>query len=333
MSWKKTKLVSFLFLTSIFAAAQSVDIEQIDQIWRPRIKVETRYFVPTSFIDTLGKYSNFEQKGVFTFPIKTKFKADAALDLSDLKLKNIITNSIKTIKIEASQIMGSIRFEQRQVKIGFDSVPKKQLYNFSASLFGLKLTKSYKIFFYNISLNHAEENKTINHFALRTNAIAGRFHIKGLRKNFYYGAVISYSDKSFLPVPFFGGAQPLSKKITLNYTLPAYVSLAYKLNNKATINSGVTIDGYKSGILFQDKRTNFSNTNWALFGNLQYTIGKSFSIKTEFGYNFYSSLSYTKTNLYPYHFSYGKGMYAQLTLSQLMGKTLFEKIISAINPL
>jgi hypothetical protein len=332
MNWRKFNFFVFFLFISVFASAQSIDVEQIDQIWRPRVKIESRYFVPTKFNDTLGKYSNFEQRAIFTFPIKTKFKVDGAIDLSDFKLKSIIKNSLKTIELEASQTMGSIRVERRNVKIGFDSLPQKQLYNFSASIFGLKLTKKYKILFYNVSLNHAEENKTLNHFALRVNAIGGRFHIRSLRKNFYYGALLSYSDKSFLPVPFFGGAQPLSDKLTLNYTLPAYISVAYELNNKLTINSGVTIDGYKSGILFQEKRTNISNTNWAAFANANYSVGQSFNIKAELGYNFYSSLSYTKSNFYRYNYAYGKGVYVQFTLSQLMGKTLFEKIISKVNP-
>ena len=104
--------------------AQTFEVEQIEQLFRPRVRVDSKYIVDASFKDTTGVYNQKEISSVFTFPIKTKFSADVKLDLSSLNLKDILKNSVR---IKASQTLGVFRLNARQINIGFDTLPQKIL--------------------------------------------------------------------------------------------------------------------------------------------------------------------------------------------------------------
>ncbi|MBC7865197.1 MAG: hypothetical protein IAF38_19640, partial [Bacteroidia bacterium] len=94
------KILSVLFCAGGILSAQTFDLEQVEQIFRPRIKWDNRFIIPSNFSDTTGKFSDLYSNAVVTFPIRSRLDADFKLDLSKPNLKDILKNSIR---INASQ--------------------------------------------------------------------------------------------------------------------------------------------------------------------------------------------------------------------------------------
>ncbi len=306
--------------------AQTFDIEQINQLIRPRIKVDSKYTFDSNFKDTLGKYNALENTIGFTFPIKRTFKTEIKLNLSSLKLKDIVKNSVS---IKADEILGTLKIAQKQTSLGFDSLPKKNLYYANAGIIGLHLTKKYRILFYSANVTIHEQDKTLAKLMPRFSGVIGQYHIRGLRKGYYYGATIIYSDGLLLPSPFFGGTIPLNKNFSFNYTLPVALNIQYS-KDKSYLLIGAKADGYRAGVMMHGKRTNLNYTNAAAYINFRYRFSKLFHAQAECGYNFYQRVQYDKTNTYPYKYPLNTGFYVNASLNIYFGKSLLEKIVEEL---
>lgn len=324
---KKLILLFVIALNSI-SIAQTFELDQVEQIWRPRIRADFRYVAPTKYQDTSSKFSSTEQSIVFTFPIKTKLGADLKLDLSSLKLKDILKNSVS---IKASQVMGSLKFGSKQVNTGLDSIKTRNLYYGYAGVFGLKLTKKYRIMFYSLNAGFNEEDKTINTMALRANGVIGQFHIRGLRKNYYYGVAASYGDGKFFPMPFFGGMQPAGSKGTINFTIPAQIYYQYKPNQKHAISTGLTLDGFRYGMQFKNERINFNYANVNMFANYRYKLSKTFGFRVQAGYNLVQRVVLTDIDIKKTRYPLQPGFYVEAGIFTVFGKNLFEQVTASIN--
>lgn len=321
----KTYLISIISIFSLHSIvlAQTFDLEQVEQIFRPRVKVESRYIFDSKFTDTISHYNQKDANVLLTFPIKSKFDANIKLDLSSLKLKDILKNSVR---IKASQLMGTLRFGAKNNYIGFDTLPNKQLYTATAGIMGVHLTKKYRILFYSLTGTIAEQDKTINKFVPRVSGVLGQLHLRGLKKNFFYGLAATYSDGYFLPAPFLGGSEPIGKHFIFNYTLPANINLQYKTDKKLIATIGVNLDGYRTGIEYQKNRINLNYTNVAAYGNVKYKFSKTLQAKIEGGYIVYQNLKYTNTDITRVNFPLQPGPYIQANFSVLLGKSVWEKI-------
>lgn len=312
----------------MLANAQTFELDQIEQIWRPRIKADFRYVGNAKYSDTTGSFSSTDQNCVITFPIKTKFSADLKLNLTSLNAKDILKNSLR---VNASQVMGSVKFGAKQLHAGIDSISNRNLYYASAGVFGLKLTKKYRVLFYSVNAGINEQDKTINTMALRANAVFGQFHVKGLRKNYYYGVAASYGDGQFFPVPFFGGMQPIGDHMTFNYTLPAQMYVQYKINQKNSLSGGVTLDGYRYGMQFKNERINFNYGSVSLFATYKLKINKSFGFRFNGGYNIVQYVKLSDIEIYKTNYKMNPGFYAEAGFYTLFGQNLFEKVTNSIN--
>lgn len=310
-----------------FSSGQTFEVEQLEQLFRPRVRVDTKYIFDSKFKDTSGVFRQAEANCVFTFPIKTNLSAEIKPDFSSLKIKDLLSNSIR---IKASQTLGMVRINTRQVNLGFDSVPQKNLVNVTAGLLGVRLTRKYRVMFYSANVSLVEQDKTLNTPGLRASGILGQLHVRGLKRNFFYGLAATYSDGIFLPAAFFGGSDPIGKRFVFNYTLPVQVNLQYRDEKNTVVTVGVTGDGYRTGISYHTKRVNLNYLSASAYANLRYKLNRSFVVRVETGYIFYQNIRYSPLDFYPTHYPVGTGPYAQIGFNILFGQTLWEKISSGI---
>lgn len=324
---KYLALLLFFFLAFTEAAAQNFEVEQIEQLFRPRLRTDARYTFDSPFSDTLGHYNGTEASLVFTFPLKTKIGADVKIDFSNLKLKDILRNSLR---FKASQTLGMVRMNGRQAYMGFDSLPQKNMAGATVGLLGLRLTKKYRVMFWSAGVNVSEQDRTFDQASPRATALIGQLHLRGIRRNFFYGVALAYSDRLLLPIPFFGGSEPIGEKFIFNYTLPAQINLQYRANNRLLITAGVNADGYRSGIEYHMKRSNINYSALMAYANLRYKFGRLFIVRVEGGYLLYQHLRYTQTHVSRRDFTLRSGPYVQAGFSVLFGKSVWEKIFDNI---
>ena len=324
----KLRWALILFFFSNTVVAQTFELDQVEQLWRPRIRADFRYLAPTRYKDTSAVFSSTDQSTVFTFPVKTKLSTELSLDLSSLKLKDILKNSVS---LTASQLMGSLKFGAKQLHAGIDSVKARNLYYAYGGVVGLKLTKNFKLLFYSLNAGFSEQDKTITKSALRANGVIGKFRIKSLRKNYYYGIAASYGDGLFLPLPFFGGTYPLGDKSTMNYTLPAQVCYQYKPDAENTISAGINIDGYRYGLRFKNQRIRFNYGNVNVFANYKYKLTKLVGFRAQGGYNFIQGLTVKEPGVQQRQYPLRPGFYIEVGVFNLFGKNLFDKITDSFS--
>lgn len=311
---------------ALFTNAQSFDLEQTAQLIRPRLNIRSEYTFDTKFADTTGKYNALDNTIGFTFPIKRTFKAEVELNLKSLKLKDIFKNSVR---IKANEILGTAKITNKQISLGFDSIQHKNIQNATLGVLGMHLTKKYRILFYSANVYVQEQDKTFNQTVPRFAAMIGQYHIRGLRKSFYYGAAMIYSDGLLLPTPFIGGTEPINKYFTFNYTLPAMLNLQYH-DNKTYIIAGVKADGYRSGMLFKNKRTNLNMSQAKAYLSFRYKFSRTFQLQAEGGYIMYQQLQFHKTSDYVYKYPLFGTPYANLSLNVYFGKSLLEKFVEQV---
>ncbi len=308
--------------------AQNFEVDQIEQLFRPRLRVDSRYTFDAPFADTSGTYNSKEASMAFTFPLKTKIGADVKLDLSSMKLKDILQNSLR---FKASQTLGLIRMNGRQANMGFDTLPGKNMAGATLGILGLRLTRKYRVMFWSAGVNVSEQDKTFGRATPRATALIGQLHLRGIRRNYFYGVAVAYSDRLILPLPFFGGSEPIGKNFIFHYTLPAQLNLQYRPNGRLAIATGVNVDGYRSGIEYHLKRSNVNYASAMAYMNLRYKFGKVLIARLEGGYMFYQNVQYTQTDIKPSNFPLKPGPYVQVGFSVLFGKTVWEKIFDNLS--
>lgn len=323
------KYIVLLILSLLFfsASSQNFEMEQIEQIWRPRIKADFRYAASPGYKDSSGSFYYTDETVQASFPIRTKLSAGVQIDLTSGSLKDLIKNSIK---IEASQVMLNARLGAKQVHTGLDSIDSRKLYNAGIGISGLKLTRKFRVVFYSLNAGFNEEDKTIDQMAIRVNGILGQFHIKGMRKNYYYGLVASYTDGVFAPIPFFGGSQPINQKLSFNYTLPAQISFQYKINNNNSVSTGVTLDGFRYGMKFKNDRINFNYVNLSLFAGYRARVNKTFGFRINAGYGLAQRANLKFRDLPRETYKMKSGYYLEAGFYTFFGKNLFQQIAETI---
>ncbi len=315
-----------MFFACALIQGQTFDLEQTMQLMRPRLKTESEFVFDAKFKDTTSLYNGFENSAHLTFPIRRRFKTEIDLNLKSLKIRDIIKNSIR---IKASEILGSVRVSHKQLRLGFDSLPVKNVYNVSTSVSGLHLTKRYRILFYSGGVSLHEQDKTMNAFGIRASALIGQYHIRGLRKSFFYGIATVYSDGLLIPTPFIGGTEPIGKHVTFNYAIPAFMNVQYH-NKRSFAIIGVKADGYRAGIQFKGNRTNMNFMQGGAYVSYRHKFSNTFQLQMEGGYNFYQNIQFdeglVKNDKYPLKGSF----YANIGIQVFMGKSILEKIIEQL---
>jgi len=325
----RTLRILIVVLCALNSNAQTFDIEQTSQLIRPRMKLDSKYTFDPATKDTGGAYTCFENSASFTFPIKRKFTTEINLDLKDFKLQDLFK---KNLRIKASEVLGTFKISQKNISFGIeDTLAKRDLYYINAGIIGLHLTKKYRILFYSANMNVHEDAKTFNQSTLRFSAIVGQYHIRGLRKGFYYGMSLIYSDGLLIPSPFIGGMEPISERWTFNYTLPVQLNIQY-YHHATYVVFGVKTDGYRSGIKLGSGRGNMNYGNVCTYINVRRKITRIIQVFGEVGYNFYQFMSFDdgmkNSAVWPEQVKVpmNSSFYGNISVQVFFGKSLLEKV-------
>lgn len=314
-------------LLVISAHSQSFDIEQFEQIFRPRVKLDARYQPTAALQDTTDRFGFSEGTAVFTFPIRSRFDASLKLDTAAHGLGELLK---KSVRVKASQLLGSARFTARQVEIGFDSLPQRQLHSRSIGLMGVKLTKKYRVLFWSANVNLSEEDRTFDAVVPRFNGVIGQMHVKGLRRNFYYGLAIGVSDRLVFPLPFIGGTTPMGDRWSFQYLLPAQVAVGYKPQARTKFTTGITLDGFRSGLQWQGERTNMNYGGIKTFLNVRHKANRHLQVRADVGYALAHTLRFSGTDQGPERYAIEPGLSFGIGVNVLFGASTLERIMDEV---
>ncbi len=311
---------------ALFASAQSFDIEQFDQVFRPRLRWDTRYQPPTGFRDTTGSFSNMEEMAVLTFPIRSKFDVSAGVDLTAKSLGDLLKNAVR---IKASQLLGSVRMGARQSELG-NLGASRQLYTASAGLLGIGLTRKFRLRFWSANVNISEEDKTFRSTVPRVNGLIGWVHLKGMKRYHYYGVAASYSDGLGFPLPFFGGMAPLGGDWSFQYLLPAQVAFAWRPERAVRCSAGLTLDGFRTGFERNDARVNMNYASLRLFGNLRYRINDHFTLRAEACYVPWQNVHFTQEAKEVDRYRLQPGASFMIGVNVLFGESILQRVMDEV---
>lgn len=261
--------------------AQTFDLDQFDQLFRPRLRVEGRWLPPVGLEKSPGSYEDRSSLATLTFPIHSTFNVSAQLDLSAANIVELLKNGVR---VRASQVMGNLRYGTRQVLFDEALGAPRMLHTASIGALGVSLTKKYRILFWTLNVNVSEEDQTFDRAVPRFGGVIGKMKVKGLRKQFLYGLAVNHSDGLTLPVPFIGGSAPTGKRWSFNYVLPLQASFGWKVSGATRLNFGAGLDGNRSGLEVDDQRYNMNYAGLRVFASVRHKLSKHFALRAEAGY-------------------------------------------------
>lgn len=275
--WKCTHLfvAGLSMVVGQALSAQSFDLEQFDQLFRPRLRLDARWTPEVPFTSDPGTFDDRSITAGFTVPVYKKWTAGVELNLTGDDLKEMLKNSIR---VRASQVMVSARYSGRDLRLSGDP---RMLHSASVGAMGISLTKKYRVLFWSANVNASEEDATVEKAVPRFNGVIGKLHIKGLRRQFFYGGAVSVSDGLNLPVPFVGGVEPLGDRWTFQYILPLQIAVGYKPAKRTRLLGGFMVDGFRSGFANGDDRVNITYAAIRGFVSVRQKLSNTVQLRAE----------------------------------------------------
>jgi hypothetical protein len=328
-------IVSLCFCFAVFSLkGQSFELEQFSQLYRPRIRIDAYYqgsgLWQNKKTDIRFNHQAQQYTAHVSVPIAGKLSLGAEVDLTQPNIKDILKNSVR---VKAWQLMLNGRLGYRYSQ--FDSVRNLRSFNSSAYLgsigiSGVKLTKRFRMLFYSINVNLAEEAKSLKYYDFRANATLGWAKINGLRQYFIYGFHLNVSDRLALPIPFIGGRVRLNNAWNFNYVLPLQLNVQYKPDMKWSMFLGMKPDGQRWGYYINNTRGRLTNFLLTPYVASRYSINNNLQLRFEAGYGVlsrYNGFEFNNTNE---TFRSNNTWYLQFTFNQLLGKSLLEQAIDRL---
>lgn len=319
-------LWSFLTCT---VHAQTFDLDQFDQLFRPRLRLEGRWLPETAVRKDLGHYEDRSALAVMTFPIHSTFNVNAKLDLTAENIGELLKNGLR---VRASQVMGNLRYGTRELVFNEALEKPRLLHTASAGALGVSLTKKFRILFWSLNVNVSEEDRTFDRAVPRFGGVIGKMKVKGLRRQFFYGLAASYSDGLALPVPFVGGTAPIGSKWSFNYVLPLQISLGWKPSQATRINLGAGLEGARSGIEVLEQRYNINYAGLRVFAGARHKLNKHLALRAEVGYMVRHRAAITTSgvdDLIP-AYQLQPGAHCMVGVNVLFGESILDRVLDEV---
>lgn len=321
--------LQLLFILSVAGrvSAQTFDLEQFEQVFRPRLRLDARFLPEAAYRDTSGRFGLTEATAVFTVPIHSKFSQGFEADSSARGIGDFLK---KSVRVRASQVLATARFTGREVQMDLDSLGPRKLMAASAGLMGVKLTRNRRLLFWSANVNVSEEERTLHEAVLRGNGVIGKLHVKGLRRQFFYGLAISYSDQFVLPLPFLGGEAPLGGKWSLHYVVPAQLAFGYRPRSGTRFLAGFASDGFRSGLEWQGERVNMNHAAFRAFVNLRHRVNRTIQIRADAGYAITQGLRFTGSDADRTRYPITPGFSFGLGVNVLFGNSVAQRLLDEV---
>lgn len=285
---KYVSAVSIFFMASA-AHAQSFDLEQFDQLFRPRVRLDAQFANGEGKEPFTGTFDQRAFSAVFTVPVHRKWSVGAEVDLGSKGLGELLKNSVR---VKASQVLANVRVGTREV--AFDALlgTPRRFHTVSAGALGTSLTRKFHVLFWSANVNVSEEEATFDHAVPRVNGVIGKLKVKGLRRQVFYGLAASWSDGVPLPIPFFGGVAPLGDDWSFQYVLPIQLTAVWKPMSRTRIMAGIGADGWRSGFSNTTgpvqweggDRINLNHASLRAFAGIRRTIDHGIQLRAEVAY-------------------------------------------------
>jgi len=318
----------FAFLASVTSAAQTFDLEQFEQVFRPRLRLDGRWLPTTKATNRNNTFEDRSGAAALTFPITRTFNVNAQLDLTADSWKDLLLSGIR---VRASQVMGTVRYGYREVSFQDGFAGPRSLHTGALGLMGISLTKRFRILFWNANVNVSEENATLKDPALRFTGMIGKMRVKGLHRQFFYGLFVIASDGLIAPMPFIGGQVPIAKKLAFNYVLPVQMNFAWRPTGGTSLQAGAGLDGWRSGatnnVATGEGRLNLNYLALRGFISGRKKLNNTFVLRADVGYSFHY-LSYTVDRGEFDRIQLQPGLTATVGLNILFGKSVVEQILN-----
>lgn len=311
------------------AHAQTFDLDQFDQLFRPRLRVDARWTPPIGLRDAPGSFEDRSVLAGLTFPIHSKWTVGVQADLGAKTFKELLQNSVR---VRASQLMGTVRVGTRQVIANDLLGDTRSLHTASIGVLGVSLTRRLHVLFWSVNMNVSEEDRTLDRTVPRFNGVIGKLHVKGLRRNYFYGLTASVTDGLVLPVPFFGGQAPVGGDWSFQYVLPLQVSMVWKPNGRTRMQGGLGLDGSRSGIELGDTRYNLSVAGIRLFVGARRKLNDHWQLRAEVDYLPRQRLligTRGEDNIVPAT-SLSPGLAFSVGVNVLFGQSMLERIMDEV---
>lgn len=320
----------FAMLASVTVAAQTFDLEQFEQVFRPRLRIDGRWLPPTNSTDRNSTFEDRSGATAITFPITRTFNVNAQLDLTADSWKELLLSGIR---VRASQVMGTVRYGYREISFQDKFVGPRSLHTGAVGLMGISLTKRFRILFWNANVNVSEENTTLKDPALRFTGMIGKMRVKGLHRQFFFGLFVIASDGLIAPVPFIGGQVPIGKKLAFNYVLPVQMNLTWRPKGGALLQAGVGLDGWRSGaandIAVGEGRLNLNYLALRGFISGRKKLNNTFVLRADVGYSVHY-FTYTVDRGEFDRVPLQPGLTATVGLNILFGKSVVEQVLNEV---
>ncbi len=300
--------IFFLLLCfSNVVEAQSFQILDVNQIFRPSIRLEYDQTLPQKITGT-------DDGWVTTSRVSTSalipIAGDIGMSISlDIDKPRDLLNLKKHIKPKGYQVLLSTSLQYIR--------PQFSKYNDQANIINSNigaLALHYKglgAMFYMANIGFSEDISFPKKTQVIYSAGIGYMKLVNLRKQVFYGAFFVPINNIPIPIPFFGMNKKINKKWRFTMVLPAQIGVAYKHNRKLRQYFDVGINGVRGGMPNLDDnllsstainnpidgRVSWTRTQLRFRTCLKYKVNRNFIAMAHAGVNSGSLMSVNKGDL------------------------------------
>jgi len=284
---------AILFVT-VYAQAQSFNIVDVNQIFRPSINVQLDQTLPQKITDKSEGWLSLTQfKTSALIPVAGDLGMQVDIDWSRLrKPKEFFKNPQKWVRPKGYQVLINPSFNY--IKPSFSKRPNTGgLVQYDIGALVLHYTKGPGAAFYGLNLGVAENTGFPGKITLRYSLYAGHFKVKNLKTQIFYGAAIVPGPRNLpIPVPFVGLNKKLNKKWRFDMLLPVQIGMIYKYNKRLKQYFNVGFNAINSGFYNGDgywpaesERVDWSLLQLRFKTTLKYKVSKKFYLQLHGGVN------------------------------------------------